>query len=178
VFPASQKSGWLAVFPLSGTGPGTVYLVAAAPAWRMGPTPPRLVFQSANTTPAVRDRSGDIYDWPQYRRRGQRGVVPPRIRSGHGLSVFWREPGELHPNAYALPLPPTMAGVSATVNGIAAPLYYVSPGQLNIQIPYETAIGTGLSWAVGNNGQVATYSFPVSASAPGIYLQSGNAITP
>ena len=70
-----------------------------------------------------------------------------------------------------------MAGVSATVNGIAAPLYYVSPGQLNIQIPYETAIGTALL-AVGNNGQVATYSFPVSASAPGIYLQSGNAITP
>jgi uncharacterized protein (TIGR03437 family) len=70
-----------------------------------------------------------------------------------------------------------MAGVSATVNGVPAPLYYVSSSQLNIQIPYETATGTALL-TVGNNGQVATYSFPVSASAPGIYLQSGNAITP
>ena len=49
--------------------------------------------------------------------------------------------------------------------------------QLNIQIPYETAAGTALL-AVSNNGLVATYSFTVSASAPGIYLQSGNAITP
>jgi len=77
----------------------------------------------------------------------------------------------------SLPLPLTMAKVSATVNGIAAPLYYVSPTQLNIQIPYETAAGTALL-AVGNNGLVATYSFTVSASAPGIYLQPGNAITP
>jgi uncharacterized protein (TIGR03437 family) len=72
-----------------------------------------------------------------------------------------------------------MAGVSATVNGIPAPLYgvYASQQQLNIQIPYETATGTALL-AVSNNGQVATYLFPVSASAPGIYLQPGNAITP
>ena len=79
--------------------------------------------------------------------------------------------------AGALPLPLNMAGASATVNGVAAPLYYVSPQQLNIQIPYETATGTALL-AVSNNGQVASYSFPVSISAPGIYLQSGNAITP
>jgi uncharacterized protein (TIGR03437 family) len=68
-----------------------------------------------------------------------------------------------------------LAGVSATVNGVPAPLYFVSPLQLNIQIPYETATGTALL-AVSNNGQVATYSFPVSASAPGLYTadQSGS----
>jgi uncharacterized protein (TIGR03437 family) len=73
-----------------------------------------------------------------------------------------------------------MAGVSATVNGIAAPLYFVSQLQLNIQIPYETATGTAFL-AVSNNGQVATYSFPVSASAPGLFTldQSGSGpITP
>jgi len=39
--------------------------------------------------------------------------------------------------AGVLPLPSLHAGVSATVNGVAAPLYYVSPGQINLQVPYE-----------------------------------------
>ncbi len=50
-FPASQKSGWLTVFPLSGTGPATVNLVAAAPGLANGVYTTTLVFQSANTTP-------------------------------------------------------------------------------------------------------------------------------
>jgi uncharacterized protein (TIGR03437 family) len=65
-----------------------------------------------------------------------------------------------------------LAGVSVTVNGIAAPLLYVSPTQLNIQIPYETATGTALLAVTNNNGQVATYSFQVSASAPGLFTQN------
>jgi len=70
-----------------------------------------------------------------------------------------------------LPLPLTMGGVSATVNGVAAPLLYVSPSQLNIQIPYETTTGTALL-AVSNNGLVATNSFSVSPSAPGLFTQN------
>jgi uncharacterized protein (TIGR03437 family) len=177
VFPASQKSGWLVVFPLSGTGPAPVYLVAAAPGLANGPYTTTLVFQSANTTPqfvtvpvtfTIGPSIGGVANGASFLHVYAPGMV---------LSVFGTNLANSTQTAYALPLPPTMAGVSATVNGIAAPLYYVSPGQLNIQIPYETAIGTALL-AVGNNGQVATYSFPVSASAPGIYLQSGNAITP
>ncbi len=66
------------------------------------------------------------------------------------------------------PLPLSLGGVSATVNGISTPLYYVSPGQINIQIPYETGAGTAVL-AVNNNGQIASYSFPVSVVAPGLY---------
>ena len=51
VFPASQQSGWLTVFPLSGTGPGSVNLVAAAPGLANGAYTTTLVFQSPNTTP-------------------------------------------------------------------------------------------------------------------------------
>jgi uncharacterized protein (TIGR03437 family) len=92
---------------------------------------------------------------------------------GMAMSVYGTNLANSTQTAYVLPLPLTMAGVSATVNGVAAPLYYVSPGQLNIQIPYETAVGTAL---LAVNG--ATYSFPVSASAPGIYMGAGNAIVP
>jgi uncharacterized protein (TIGR03437 family) len=67
-----------------------------------------------------------------------------------------------------LPLPFSMAGVSATVNGASAPLYYVSPGQVNLQIPYETGAGTAVL-AINNNGEVATFEFPVAATAPGLF---------
>lgn len=37
--------------------------------------------------------------------------------------------------AQALPLPLTLAGTSVTVNGISAPLFFVSPNQINFAVP-------------------------------------------
>jgi len=51
------------------------------------------------------------------------------------VSVFGTNLAASKQLASTLPLPLTMGGVSATVNGVAAPLLYVSPSQLNIQIP-------------------------------------------
>ena len=42
-----------------------------------------------------------------------------------------------------------LAGFEAWVNGATAPLYFVSPNQANIQIPYETPLGT-TTLMVGN----------------------------
>ena len=178
VFPANQKSGWLAVFPTSGTGPGTVYLVAAAPGLANEAHTTTLVFQSANTTPQFVSVPVTFTIGPSIGGVANGASFAHVYAPGMVLSVFGTNLANSTQLAGTLPLPLTMAGVSATVNGIPAPLYYVSPGQLNIQIPYETATGTALL-AVSNNGQVATYSFPVSASAPGIYLgPDGSSITP
>jgi uncharacterized protein (TIGR03437 family) len=79
--------------------------------------------------------------------------------------------------AAAVPLPPAMAGVSVTVNGVAAPLYYVSPTQLNIQVPYETPAGAAVL-TVDNNGQSASQTFSVAAAAPGIFTDTGGTAVP
>jgi uncharacterized protein (TIGR03437 family) len=84
------------------------------------------------------------------------------------LSAFGSQLASSAQVVSSLPLPVTLAGVSATVNGIAAPFYYASPSQLNIQIPYETGAGPAVL-GVNNNGQVASYVFTVAASAPGIF---------
>jgi uncharacterized protein (TIGR03437 family) len=39
--------------------------------------------------------------------------------------------------ASSVPLPEFMGDVSASINGLAAPLYYVSPTQMDIQIPMK-----------------------------------------
>src|SRR5262249_49330968 len=47
-------------------------------------------------------------------------------------------------------------GVSVSVNGTAAEMVYISPTQINIEIPYEIGIGPGMI-GVNNNGQIASF---------------------
>jgi len=70
-----------------------------------------------------------------------------------------------------------MSGVSATVNGISAPVSAMSPGQLTIQIPYDVGSGPAIL-GVNNNGQIASYIFQMSPSAPGIFTDQTGALTP
>ena len=76
------------------------------------------------------------------------------------------------------PLPVTSAsGTSVTINGIAAPLLYVSATQINLQIPYELATG-GAVLVVKSGAQTASISFTIQAAGPGIYVdyQNGNIV--
>jgi uncharacterized protein (TIGR03437 family) len=88
---------------------------------------------------------------------------------GMEMSVFGSSLAPSTQVASGVPLPLSLAGVSATVNGVSAPFYFVSPGQLNLQVPYETGAGTAVL-AVNNNGQVASFPFQVSVTAPGIFV--------
>jgi uncharacterized protein (TIGR03437 family) len=102
----------------------------------------------------------------------------PSVAPGSLLSVFGSELSPAIDVASAVPLPISASGVAVLVNGIAAPLYYVSPGQLNVQIPYETQANTTALLSVNNNGQVTTQSFQVSPAAPGIFTDTSGALVP
>jgi uncharacterized protein (TIGR03437 family) len=77
----------------------------------------------------------------------------------------------------ALPLPYAADGVSATINGLAAPLYYTSPTQLNIQVPYEVGAGPAVL-GVNNHGQIAGFQLQVTPSAPAIVTDTSGNIVP
>jgi len=49
-------------------------------------------------------------------------------------------------------LPVSSVGVSVAISGLAAPLYYVSSGQVNVQIPYELDGQQQASVSVSYNG--------------------------
>jgi len=51
-------------------------------------------------------------------------------------------------------MPAVLDGVSVTVNGKAAYVYYISPGQINVQAPSDAATGA-VSVVVTNNGTVS-----------------------
>ena len=90
------------------------------------------------------------------------------------LSVFGNNLAPAPLTLTGNPLPFAATSVSATVNGQAAPLLYVSPTQINLQIPYEVGSGPAML-GIANNGQVAAFQFQVAPSAPAIYTDgNGN----
>ena len=49
-------------------------------------------------------------------------------------------------SAATIPLPQYLAGFEATINGVTAPLYYVSPSQVNVQFPTRLTPGAPRCW--------------------------------
>jgi uncharacterized protein (TIGR03437 family) len=94
------------------------------------------------------------------------------------LSVFGSELAPSAASASSVPLPVSTTGVAATVNNVAAPLYYVSPGQVNIQIPYQTAVNSLATLKINNNGLIGSYQFNMVQTGPGIFTDSSSALIP
>jgi adhesin/invasin len=71
--------------------------------------------------------------------------------------------------AATFPLPLSLGGTSLLVNGIAAPLYFVSPSQINFQMPSST--GTGPAQVqVTLNGQSSSLTSSITSVQPGLYV--------
>jgi uncharacterized protein (TIGR03437 family) len=69
------------------------------------------------------------------------------------------------------PLAQTIGNVTVTVNSMLMPLMFVSPGQINAQVPMELAPGT-YTLTVNWLGQApVSGTFTVSRDAPGIFIQ-------
>ncbi|HYL79144.1 MAG TPA: protease pro-enzyme activation domain-containing protein [Bryobacteraceae bacterium] len=182
VFPSNQATAWLLANPSSGTGSQSVNVGASSFGLSNGVYNATLVFQATNTIPQVIEvpvvftvgatssamSIGGVTNGASFQQAAAPGMI---------LSVFGTGLAPSPQAAGSLPLPQSMAGVSATVNGITAPLYYVSPGQLNIQIPYQAGAGAAVL-GVNNNGQLASFIFTVSPTAPGIFADAARALVP
>jgi uncharacterized protein (TIGR03437 family) len=91
------------------------------------------------------------------------------------MSVFGTGLSSGSPQAVATaPLPVVSAsGTSVAINGVAAPLLYISPTQINLQIPYELPEGNA-ALKVSADGENASTNFTIQAAAPGIFVDSQN----
>jgi len=66
-------------------------------------------------------------------------------------------------------LPTALGGVQVLVNGVPAPVRYVSPGQINAAIPLGIDAGIGSIQVVNSLGTSNTVSNYVGATQPGIF---------
>ncbi len=77
------------------------------------------------------------------------------------------------------PFPYLLGGVQVTVNGIKAPLYAVSPGQVNAVVPYEVTGSTATFMVINANAASAlsnAVTVPLAPTAPGVFSLSANGL--
>ena len=71
--------------------------------------------------------------------------------------------------ASAIPLPTSLNQTSVLIGGESAPLYYVSPGQINAQVPFELTAGNPYQVIVSANSALSTpQPVQLSVDSPGI----------
>jgi len=86
--------------------------------------------------------------------------------------------------ATSQPLPTTLAGTQVLINGVAAPLFFVSPTQINFQVPRTTSSttivpavqsSTALVEVISNGALIRAGSFQIAPSVPALFTtnQSG-----
>src|SRR4030095_14026083 len=97
------------------------------------------------------------------------------VSPGCWVAIFGRNLAPAALSAQADPLPAALGGVSVSVAGLAAPVLYVSPNQINALIPFEVAIpqDTVVPLVVTSPAGSGTYNIHLSRSAPAIFTRNG-----
>jgi uncharacterized protein (TIGR03437 family) len=118
---------------------------------------------AAAQTPLV--NSGGVVDAASFKAP----VVP-----GSLVSIFGSNLASGAAYATAIPLPPTLGNVSVTFNNLPAPLLFVSPTQINAQLPWEIPT-SGPVTVVVTSGTTASapQAVQVAAFAPGLFTVAG-----
>ena len=177
IYPVNHATSWLQLSQYSGTGPATLNLLANGTGFEPGVYHASIVIQSPNSVPQFVTVPVMFINspgpGPAVTSVSNALSFTPGASPGMLLSVFGTQLANTTATTAGLPLPTSLGGVSVTVNGWPAPLMYVSPTQLNVQIPYETAGGTA-ALGINNNGQIGGFPFTVSPASPGILSTNGN----
>jgi uncharacterized protein (TIGR03437 family) len=172
ISPVDYLTNWLTVSPASGTGAAQLTVTTSSTGLGNGVYTATVLIQASTASPQIVSvpvvlvvgGSSDVSIGGAANAASYKTVFAP----GMLMTVFGTNLAPAFQIASAVPFPLTMQGVSATVNGFPAPLYYVGPTQTTVQIPYETGAGPAIL-GVNNNGKVAYFQFQVQASAPGVF---------
>ena len=128
---------------------------------------PKAQHPEAGSQPVI--ATGGIVNAASFRYTGS-------IAAGEAISIF----GSLFTMSTASfsgsTLPTTLGGVQVTVDGFYTPLYFVSPGQINAQVPYTVRQGTSVKVVVinvANNQSGPPATIGIASVQPGLYSANG-----
>ena len=140
------------------------------------------------------DNNGDVLiaDWQNYLIRKVSFAIRPAISPGGIVNAasFLPAPVPLAPGALIsifginfatdltqaseLPLPTEMAGTSVSINGTRMPLVFISPNQINAQLPYDLREGEATIRVATGQGASSEETVNIGAAAPGIFMIAGS----
>jgi len=158
--------------PAAGSGKVTLYVAAnCGPGDPPVTTPTNVYTSSITLTQAVSGPTvANVQDAESAR---------PSITSGQWTAIYgtslsntsrpWNNSDFTGGTAVGAPLPSKIDGVSVTIGGLAASVYYVSPTQLNVLSPSNLTLGPA-QVVVTNNGSVsAAFQTTVVQSSPSFF---------
>ncbi len=102
------------------------------------------------------------------------------ITAGELISIFGTNLASQPAQADTIPISTNLGKVSVTINGVDAPLLYVSQQQINAEVPWES-IPAGMTGSVPvvvtANGVSSTATMmPVGAFSPGVFTINNHAV--
>jgi uncharacterized protein (TIGR03437 family) len=173
VLPANATTSWLKVSPLSGTGSGPLTLQADTSGLSIGAYQATIAISAPGAVPGYLNIPVVLVVGASSTKItgvANAASFQPVFAPGMRAAVYGTGLANTTATASTIPVPLKTGGVSATVNGISAPITgtYPDNGQINLQIPYEAGSGPALL-AINNNGAVSYYQFQIAAAAPGLF---------
>ena len=172
-FTVASDSPWLTTDVQSGATPATVTVRASPSALNPGVYSGSLnIFAPGNSPvtvpvalvvnpPLPSLASAGIVNSASY----QTGLAP-----GSLFTVFANNLSGGTTTAASAPWATSWNGISVKINGIAAPLGYVSPTQINAQVPFEIAPGTAQLTIASNGTTSGPVALTIQSAAPGIFM--------
>ena len=95
------------------------------------------------------------------------GALASIYGSGFGTDTFLADDG--------FKWPTTAKGINVKVDGVAAPIYFTSPGQINFQVPWgASTTGTVTVSVLVNGASSNVVNVPVATASPGLFELGDN----
>jgi uncharacterized protein (TIGR03437 family) len=101
-------------------------------------------------------------------------LAPNTIATLYGTNLSYADPTSA--GTVQGTLPTTLGGVTVTVNGIAANLFYVSATQINFLIPYTITAATAAIFVLRDGTSGPTVTVPLAAAAPAFFEWNTNLV--
>ena len=184
---SANETNFIMVIPSSGTTPASVQIALnpnVAPQLRPSSTYGLVIqFTTVDQTPASSTSAVVTYRVPAEPPPAIQSVVNaaslhPVLSPGASVSIIGSHlTGPTLSTTFddTASYPTSVASTSVTFNGIAAPLLYVSPSQINAIVPFSLAGQTSVQVAVQRFERVsASVTVPLQDTAPAIFTSTQN----
>ncbi len=106
--------------------------------------------------------------------------MPGALSPGEIISIFGQNIGPTTPAVLSVSngyVQTSLGGVTLTIDGVPAPLVYVSSGQVSAQVPYEVTQGTGepvvLTYGTATPAQTTV---DIGPTAPGLFTLNASGV--
>lgn len=176
VLASPSENGQATVFNSPTAADGTVEI-----SWTLASSsaPNKLTLRAAGTLATAVVSAKAASGQPAFFAEGvvnAASFVAGGVSPGSIATLFGTKLAATTASADRFPLPRTLAGVQLFVNGVPTPMFYVSPTQINFQVPFSIASGTALIQLVSSAGASASIAVPVVPSQPGLFFTPATGI--